>query len=51
MEYSAIILLIPLCMFLFLGLAGHKLSERVAGVLGTLGMTATAVLALSLIHI
>lgn len=37
--------MIPLCMFLFLGLAGHKLSERVAGVLGTLGMTATAVLA------
>lgn len=40
-----IILLLPLCMFLFLGLVGHKLSERVAGILGTLGLTVTAVLA------
>ena len=32
-------------MFLFLGLVGHKLSERVAGILGTLGLTVTAVLA------
>ena len=45
MEYSVIILLLPLCMFLFLGLVGHKLSERVAGILGTIGLSVAAVLA------
>ncbi len=45
MEYSAIILLLPLCMFLFLGLAGHKLSKQVAGIVGTLGLSVAAVLA------
>ena len=45
MEYSVIILLFPLCMFLFLGLVGHKLSERVAGILGTIGLSVAAVLA------
>ena len=32
-------------MFLFLGLVGHKLSERVAGILGTIGLSVAAVLA------
>ncbi len=45
MEYSAIILLLPLCMFLFLGLAGHKLSHRVAGIAGTIGLGIAAILA------
>ncbi len=45
MEYSAIILLLPLCMFLFLGLAGHKLSQRVAGIAGTIGLSIAAILA------
>ena len=45
MEYSVIILLLPLCMFLFLGLVGHKMSERVAGILGTIGLSVAAVLA------
>ena len=45
MEYSVIILLLPLCMFLFLGLVGHKLSERVAGIFGTIGLSVAAVLA------
>ncbi len=33
-----LILAIPLAMFLFLGIAGVKLSHRTAGVLGCLGM-------------
>lgn len=31
MEYSLIILLLPLFMFLLLGLCGHKMSHRTAG--------------------
>lgn len=38
MEYSLIIFLLPLFMFLFLGLCGHKLSPRLAGYLGTAGL-------------
>lgn len=47
MDYiiPLLILAIPLCMFVFLGLAGMRLSHKVAGVLGTLGMGATLVLA------
>ena len=45
MEYSIIILLLPLAMFLLLGLAGYKMSKRFAGILGTLGMAVTAALA------
>lgn len=40
-----LILVIPLGMFLFLGLVGNKLSHRCAGVLGTVGMGTTLVLA------
>ncbi len=40
-----LILLIPLTMFLLLGLAGNKMSHKLAGVLGTLGMGTTLVLA------
>lgn len=40
-----IILALPLAMFLVLGLLGHKISHRTAGILGTLGMGVTMVLA------
>ena len=40
-----LILVIPLSMFLFLGIVGCKLSHKTAGVLGTLGMGTTLVLA------
>ncbi len=40
-----LILAIPLSMFVFLGLAGMRLSHKTAGVLGTLGMGTTLVLA------
>jgi len=40
-----IILALPLAMFLVLGLLGHKMSHRLAGILGTLGMGVTMVLA------
>lgn len=39
-----LILAIPLFMFLFLGICGVKMSHRLAGVLGTLGMGTTLVL-------
>lgn len=47
MDYiiPLLILAIPLCMFVFLGLAGMRLSHKTAGVLGTLGMGTTLVLA------
>ena len=38
MEYSYIILLLPMLMFITLGLCGHKMSHRTAGVLGTSGL-------------
>lgn len=40
-----IILALPLAMFLFLGLCGHKVSHRLAGIFGTAGMGVTMVLA------
>ena len=40
-----IILALPLAMFLFLGLCGHKMSHRFAGIFGTAGMGVTMVLA------
>ncbi len=42
-----LILAIPLFMFLFLGLLGGKMSHKLAGTLGTLGMGVTLVLAYS----
>ena len=40
-----IILALPLALFLFLGLCGHKMSHRLAGIFGTAGMGVTMVLA------
>lgn len=40
-----LILVIPIAMFLILGLFGMKMSHKLAGVLGTLGLGVTAVLA------
>ena len=40
-----LILALPLCMFLVLGITGHKMSHKMAGILGTLGMGAALVLA------
>ncbi len=40
-----LILVIPLFMFLLLGLAGNKMSPRLSGILGCLGMGTTMVLA------
>ncbi|MEG0789205.1 MAG: NADH-quinone oxidoreductase subunit L [Alistipes sp.] len=45
MEFSLIILLVPLFMFLFLGLAGMRFKARTAGVLGTIGMSITTLTA------
>ncbi|MDR3094852.1 MAG: NADH-quinone oxidoreductase subunit L [Bacteroidales bacterium] len=44
MEFTLLIVVVPLLMFLTLGLAGMKMSHRVAGVIGTLGMSVAAVL-------
>ncbi|MCD7971818.1 MAG: NADH-quinone oxidoreductase subunit L [Candidatus Azobacteroides sp.] len=38
MEYSLVIILVPLFMFLLLGLAGKKMQPKMAGILGTLGL-------------
>ncbi len=38
MEYSYIILLLPMLTFITLGLCGHKMSHRTAGLLGTSGL-------------
>lgn len=44
---SLLILALPLCMFLLLGLFGNKMSHKMAGILGTLGMGITLILAYS----
>lgn len=44
-TFPLLILVIPIAMFLILGLAGMKMSHKLAGVLGTIGMGVTAVLA------
>ena len=38
MDYSIFIIAIPFFMFLLLGLTGHKMSHKVAGLLGTFGL-------------
>jgi NADH-quinone oxidoreductase subunit L len=43
-SYTLLIPLLPLMVFLFLGLAGHKLKPIVAGIIGTLGLGIGAVL-------
>ncbi len=45
MEYTVLILLLPLAMFLLLGLLDSKLKPRISGILGTLGMTVCTVIA------
>ncbi len=45
MEYTLIILLLPLVMFLFLGIVGGRLSHRTAGLHGTASMTVATVAA------
>jgi NADH-quinone oxidoreductase subunit L len=42
--YTILIPLIPLFMFLFIGLAGNKLKEKLSGLLGTAGLTVVALL-------
>lgn len=44
---SILILALPLCMFLLLGIFGNKMSHKMAGILGTLGMGVTLILAYS----
>ena len=50
MEYSILILITPLFLFLFLGLVGGKLRPNIAGIIGTLGMGFCAVLAYSVAY-
>lgn len=45
MEYTALILILPLLTFLALGLLGTKLKSPVAGCIGTLSMAVSALLA------
>lgn len=45
MEYTILILLLPLAMFLLLGLLDTKIKSHVAGIIGTLGMTVCTALA------
>ncbi|BEG97810.1 NADH-quinone oxidoreductase subunit L [Bacteroides sedimenti] len=44
MEFTIFILLLPVLMFLFLGLAGHKLKPSVAGLCGTISLGTVAVI-------
>ncbi len=50
MEYSILVLITPLFLFLFLGLVGGKLRPNIAGIIGTLGMGFCAVLAYSVAY-
>ena len=50
MEYSILILIPPLFLFLFLGLVGGKMRPNIAGRIGTLGMGFCAVLAYSVAY-
>ncbi|GBU08569.1 NADH-quinone oxidoreductase subunit L [Bacteroidales bacterium] len=45
MEFTLLILLLPIVLFLILGLAGHKMKPLFAGLVGTLGMLTITVLA------
>jgi NADH-quinone oxidoreductase subunit L len=51
MEFAVFILVIPLCMFLFLALAGHKLKPGIAGVAGTVGMAAATALSYTVAYV
>jgi NADH-quinone oxidoreductase subunit L len=43
-SYTLLIPLIPFVLFLFIGLTGHKFKPLVSGILGSLGLTVSAVL-------
>ena len=45
MNISLFVLLIPLFTFVLLGLAGHKINARLAGLIGTAGMCISAIIA------
>ena len=45
MTLPLLILVLPITMFLILGLCGMKMSHKLAGTLGTIGMSITAILA------
>ncbi len=45
LSYTIAVVAIPLLMFLFLGLAGTRMSRKLTGVLGVIGMGVTTVLA------
>jgi NADH-quinone oxidoreductase subunit L len=44
MSFTLYILVIPIALFLLLGLTGHKMKPRIAGIIGTSGMAVSAVL-------
>jgi NADH-quinone oxidoreductase subunit L len=44
MEYTLLILLTPLFLFLLLGLTGHRMKPATAGIIGTAGMCLAAIL-------
>ena len=45
LNYTILVILIPLVMFAFLGLAGVKMGRKITGVLGVIGMGVTTVIA------
>ena len=45
LSYTVAVLIIPVFMFLFLGIVGVKLSKKTAGILGTLAMGVTTAIA------
>ena len=45
LSYTVAVLIIPLVMFLFLGIAGVKMGKKTAGIIGTLAMLVTTVIA------
>ncbi|MFI3239946.1 MAG: NADH-quinone oxidoreductase subunit L [Bacteroidales bacterium] len=47
-SYTIAVLIIPICIFLFLGLCGMKLSKKAAGILGTCAMGVTTFVAYSI---
>jgi NADH-quinone oxidoreductase subunit L len=44
MEYTIFIILLPLLMFVFLGLVGHKLNPKIAGILGCCSLAIVTIL-------
>ncbi|MDR1338525.1 MAG: NADH-quinone oxidoreductase subunit L [Prevotellaceae bacterium] len=51
MEFTLLIVIIPLFVFLFLALAGHKLKPGIAGITGTAGMAIAAALSYAAAYI